>query len=65
MRARRFAPGLAILVAGFAVLAAGGGRVTTDAIAMVMIGVGGVLLVAAAFFEIGASEDRDRRSGRA
>jgi uncharacterized membrane protein len=52
-------------VTGFAVLAAAGGETTTDAIAMVLIGVGAVLLVAAAFFEIGASEDRDRRSGRA
>jgi hypothetical protein len=65
MRARRFVPGIALVVTGFAVLAAAGGETTTDAIAMVLIGVGAVLLVAAAFFEIGASEDRDRRSGRA
>ena len=65
MRARRFAPALVLVVAGVAVLAAGGGDVTTDAIAMVLIGVGAVLGVAMAFFEIGSSEDRDRRSGRA
>ena len=65
MRARRFAPALVLVVAGVAVLAAGGGDVTTDAIAMVLIGVGAVRGVAMAFFEIGSSEDRDRRSGRA
>jgi hypothetical protein len=65
MRARRFVPAAALVVAGVAVLAAGGGGVTTDAIAMVLIGVGAVLAVATVFFEIGASEDRDRRSGRA
>ena len=64
MRARRFVPAVALVVAGFAVLAAGGGRVATDAIAMVLIGVGAVVAIAAFFFEIGASEDRDRRSGR-
>jgi hypothetical protein len=65
MRARRFVPAAVLVVAGFVVLAAGGGGVTTDAIAMVLIGVGAVVAVAAVFFEIGASEDRDRRSGRA
>jgi hypothetical protein len=64
MRARRFVPAAALVVAGAAVLAAGGGGVTTDAIALVLIGVGAVLAVATVFFEIGASEDRDRRSGR-
>jgi hypothetical protein len=65
VRARRFAPAVVLVVAGLAVLAAGGGDVTTDAIAMSLIGVGAVLGVAMAFFEIGSSEDRDRRSGRA
>jgi len=64
MRLRRFVPGVVLVLVGLAVLAAGGGGVTTDAIAMVLIGVGGVLAVATAFFEIGASEDRDRRAGR-
>jgi hypothetical protein len=31
---------------------------------MVLLGVGAVLAVAGVFYEIGASEDRDRRSGR-
>jgi hypothetical protein len=65
MRLRRFVPAVVLVVAGLAVLAAGGGEVVTDAIAMVLIGVGAVLFVALVFFEIGASEDRDRRSGRA
>jgi hypothetical protein len=65
VRPRRFLPALVLVVAGLAVLAAGGGDVTTDAIAMSLIGVGAVLGVAMAFFEIGSSEDRDRRSGRA
>jgi hypothetical protein len=65
VRARRFVPAAVMLVAGLAVLAAGGGDVITDAIAMVLIGVGAVIAVAAVFFEIGSGEDRDRRSGRA
>jgi hypothetical protein len=65
VRLRRFVPAVVLVVAGMIVLAAGGGAVATDAIALALMGVGGVLGVAAAFFEIGASEDRDRRSGRA
>jgi hypothetical protein len=61
---RRFAPALVFFVAGLAVLAIGGNDTTADAIALALMGVGGVLGVAAAFFEIGASEDRDRRAGR-
>jgi hypothetical protein len=64
MRLRRFIPAIALFVVGLVVLAAGGGAVATDAIAIVLIGVGAVLAVALAFFEIGASEDRDRRAGR-
>ena len=64
MRLRRFFPGLALIVAGFIVAAVAGGT-AGNAIALALMGVGGVLAVAAAFFEIGASEDRDRRSGRA
>jgi hypothetical protein len=64
MRLRRFIPAIALFVVGLVVLAAGGGAVATDAIAMVLIGVGAVLAVALVFFEIGASEDRDRRAGR-
>jgi hypothetical protein len=65
MRARRFFPAVALLVAGTIVLVAGGGSVAGDAAAMVLLGVGAVLAVAGVFYEIGASEDRDRRSGKA
>jgi hypothetical protein len=64
MRLRRFIPGVALIVAGLIVAAAAGGTVG-NAIALALMGVGGVLAVAAAFYEIGAGEDRDRRSGRA
>jgi hypothetical protein len=64
MRPRRFVPAIVLIVAGLVVLAVGGGAVATDAIAMLLIGVGAVLAVALVFFEIGASEDRDRRAGR-
>jgi hypothetical protein len=65
MRLRRFIPAVVLIVAGFVVLAAAGGGTAGDAIALALLGVGAVLGVAAAFFEIGTSEDRDRRSGRA
>jgi hypothetical protein len=65
MRARRFVPAVALMVAGVIVLAARDGSVTVDVVAMVLLGVGAVLAVAGVFYEIGASEDRDRRSGRA
>jgi len=65
MRARRFVPALVLLVAGLVVLAVAGGDVAGDAVGMVLVGVGAVLGVAAFFYEIGAGEDRDRRSGRA
>ena len=61
MRLRRFAPALLLIVAGLVVLAIAGDATTGDAIALGLMGVGGVLGVAAAFYEIGASEDRDRR----
>jgi hypothetical protein len=61
---KRFVPAIALVVLGLVVLAIGGDDVAADAIAIALMGVGGVLGVAAAFFEIGASEDRDRRAGR-
>jgi hypothetical protein len=61
---RRFVPAVVFIVVGMVVLAIGGDDVTADATALGLMGVGGVLGVAAAFFEIGASEDRDRRAGR-
>ena len=61
---RRFVPALVLFVAGLVVLAVGGDDVTAAAIALALLGVAGVLAVAVVFFEIGASEDRDRRAGR-
>jgi hypothetical protein len=61
---RRFIPALALFVVGLVVLAAGGDTVTADAIALALMGVAAVVAVAVVFFEIGASEDRDRRAGR-
>jgi tellurite resistance protein TehA-like permease len=61
---RRFIPALALLVVGLVVLAVGGDTVTADAIALALMGVAAVVAVAVVFFEIGASEDRDRRAGR-
>ena len=57
-------PALVLFVAGLVVLAVGGDAVTADAIALGLMGVAAVLAVAVVFFEIGASEDRDRRAGR-
>lgn len=65
MRLRRFAPGVALIVVGLIVFAAAGDGVAGTAAGLAIVGVGGVWAVAAAFYEIGASEDRDRRrSGR-
>jgi uncharacterized membrane protein len=61
---RRFIPALALFVVGLVVLAVGGDTVTADAIAVALMGVAAVLAVAVVFFEIGDSEDRDRRAGR-
>ena len=61
---RRFVPALALFVVGLVVLAVGGDTVTADAIALALMGVAAVLAVAVVFFEIGDSEDRDRRAGR-
>jgi predicted outer membrane protein len=64
LRLRRFLPALTLILLGLAALAIAGDDTAGDAIAIALMGVGGVLGVAAAFFEIGASEDRDRRRGR-
>jgi hypothetical protein len=61
---RRFVPAVVFVVAGMVVLAIGGDALVADAVALALMGIGGVLGVAAAFYEIGASEDRDRRAGR-
>jgi predicted outer membrane protein len=64
LRLRRFLPALTLILLGLAALAIAGDDTAGDAIAIALMGVGGVLGVAAAFFVIGASEDRDRRRGR-
>jgi hypothetical protein len=64
LRLRHFAPALVLIVLGLVVLGFAGDDTAGDAVAIALMGVGGVLGVAAAFFEIGASEDRDRRAGR-
>ena len=61
---RRYLPALALFIVGLVVLAVGGDTVTADAIALALMGVAAVVAVAVVFFEIGASEDRDRRAGR-
>jgi hypothetical protein len=61
---RRFVPALVLFVAGLVVLAVGGDSVAADATALGLMGVAAVLAVAVVFYEIGASEDRDRRAGR-
>lgn len=64
MRLRRFLPAFGLILVGLAVLGVAGDDATGDAIALAVMGIGGVVGVAAAFFEIGASEDRARRRGR-
>jgi hypothetical protein len=61
---RRFIPAIVLFVAGLVVLAVAGDSVAGDAIALALVGIAGVLAVAVVFFEIGESEDRDRRAGR-
>jgi hypothetical protein len=61
---RRFVPALVLFVIGLVVLAVGGDGVAADAVGLALMGIAGVLAVAVVFFEIGASEDRDRRAGR-
>jgi uncharacterized membrane protein len=51
--------GIVLLLAG-AVLLALADATTTEAVAMALVGVGGVLLVSAAFYAVGRSEDEER-----
>jgi hypothetical protein len=60
--ARHFAPGVALIVVGLIVLGASGGHTGWVAAAVLIAGIGGVLVVSAAFYEIGRSEDRDREA---
>ena len=60
---RRLAYTTALLVVGFAIGAAGGSSWIGTA-GWVLVGLALILYVALAFYEVGASEDRDRSSGR-
>jgi hypothetical protein len=61
---RRFGPGVAVLLAGLIVAAASGSHLWLQVAGLVIVGVGGVWIVAAAFYEIGLSEDRQRERDR-
>jgi hypothetical protein len=54
------AAGIALIVIGAVVAAAAGGRVWLQATGLALGGIGGVLAVAAAFWLVGRSEDRER-----
>jgi hypothetical protein len=60
--ARHFAPGVALIVVGLIVLGASGGHTGWEAAGLLIAGIGGVLIVSAAFYEVGRSEDRDREA---
>lgn len=55
-----FAAALVLLVTGITLAAASGGRVALQAGGLAVAGIGGVVGVAAAFYVIGRSEDRER-----
>jgi predicted MFS family arabinose efflux permease len=57
---RGFAASLALIAIGIALAAAAGGRVALTAAGLAIAGVGAVVGVAAAFWIIGRSEDRER-----
>ena len=57
---RGFAASLALIAVGIALAAAAGGRVALQAAGLAIAGSGTVVGVAAAFWVIGRSEDRDR-----
>jgi hypothetical protein len=64
MVVRRFLTfGVVLLVAGAVVLALAD-TTTAEAVAMALLGVGGVLVVSAAFYAIGRSEDEERARRR-
>jgi hypothetical protein len=60
---RGFVAAIVLIAAGIAVAAAAGGRFGLQVAGLVLAGVGGVVGVAAAFWVIGDSEDRERRRG--
>lgn len=64
MVVRRFlTAGVVLLVAGAVVLALAD-TTTAEAVAMALLGVGGVVVVSAAFYTIGRSEDEERARRR-
>ena len=59
---RGFVAALVLIVIGIALAAAAGGREVLTAIGTAVAGVGAVIGVAAAFWVIGRSEDRERET---
>jgi hypothetical protein len=57
---RGFAAALILIVIGIVLAAASGGRVALEAAGLAIAGTGAVVGVAAAFWIIGRSEDRER-----
>jgi predicted MFS family arabinose efflux permease len=59
---RGLAASLVLIAIGIAVAAAAGGRIALQAAGLAIAGTGAVVGVAAAFWAIGRSEDRERES---
>ena len=59
---RGLAASLALIAIGIALAAAAGGRVVLTAVGTAVAGLGAVVGVAAAFWVIGRSEDREREA---
>ena len=57
---RGLAASLVLIAVGIALAAAAGGRIALQAVGLVVAGTGAVVGVAAAFWAIGRSEDRER-----
>jgi predicted MFS family arabinose efflux permease len=57
---RGLAASLALIAIGIALAAAAGGRIALQAVGLFVAGTGAVVGVAAAFWAIGRSEDRER-----
>jgi hypothetical protein len=61
---RRGIPPVVLALAGIVVLALAGASTTSNAIAVLLLGIACVWAVSLAFFEVGASEDRQRERDR-
>jgi predicted MFS family arabinose efflux permease len=61
---RGFVAALVLIVVGIAIAASAGGRLALEAAGVAIAGAGAVLGVAAAFWVIGRSEDREREQRR-